>query len=164
MAAGGGGRQARAAAILFLLVPASILAERSEGTVGGRVAAGGASTPVPAARVTLEPQRRDEPARVALTDDSGAYRFEDVPPGLYRLTVAAENFRERRPTVVEVAAGSDIRVDPDLDPAHEERIVVRGEGETEGSGLSRTVLGRAALHARPAALEDPFRALAGRAG
>ena len=154
----------RAAAILLILVPASVLAERFGGSVGGRVAAGASSTPVPSARVTLEPQRRDGPPRVALTGDSGEYLFEDVPPGVYRLTVAAENFRERRLAEIAVAAGSDVRVDPSMEPAHAERIIVRGETEREGSDLSRTRLGRGALQARPAALEDPFRALAGRSG
>ena len=173
MTAGGRDRRARgpshrlvtrAAAILLVLVPASVLAERFGGSVGGRVAAGGSSTPVPSARVTLEPQRRAGPARVALTGDSGEYLFEDVPPGVYRLTVAAENFQERRLAEIAVPAGSDVRVDSALEPAHAEWIIVRGESEMEGSDLSRTLLGRDALHARPAALEDPFRALAGRSG
>src|SRR5206468_12973667 len=61
-------------------------------------------------------------------------------------------------------AGSDLRVDSDLEPLVSELITVSGGGVDAGPGLSRIVLGRDAFASPPAALGDPFRAIAGRAG
>ncbi len=157
-------RGAACAAGILLLVHPSILAGRSEGTVGGRVATGAGSAPVPAARVTLMPQNDAAASRVTETDSAGRYLFEEVTPGLYRLSVVADHFEERRVAAIAVVAGGDVRVDPDLLPALTDRITVRSESGREGSGLSHSRFGRDALEARPAALADPFRSLAGQPG
>src|SRR5437867_12552736 len=87
---------AAGAAVILLMVHPAILADRSEGTIAGRVATGAKRAPVPLARVTLAPQDDTGPPRVTETDGSGRYLFEDVRPGLYRLSVVADHFEERR--------------------------------------------------------------------
>src|SRR3989442_10033802 len=102
MTAGGRARPARgssprlvtrAAAILLVLVPASVLAERFGGSVGGRVAAGGPSTPLPSPRGTLGPPKRAGPGRLAPTRGPRGKPVEGVSPGGYPLTVAPQKFQ-----------------------------------------------------------------------
>jgi len=164
---------------------ARALADESRGTLGGRVRERTGHAPIAAARVRLEPESgrpwptalpaslsaapdsagsNPQPARTTQTDSSGTYRFEDVPAGVYLLGFEGEAYEGRVVTGVRVVAGPEVRVDVDLEASLSERITVRGSTVEEGPGLSRRVFGRDALGLRPAALGDPFRALAGTAG
>ena len=104
------------------------------------------------------------PMRDTITDAAGRYRFDEVSPGLYVLTFTGATSAARTVSGVRVEPGSEVRVDSVLEGPPAERITVRGRRGEEEPGLSRMILGRDALLAPPAALGDPFRALAGRPG
>src|SRR3989442_11122320 len=182
-----GGRVTRCAgAFLLVIVTGSpgVRAGEAGGSIGGRVTERAGQTPIAAVRVTLRAQRpapspvlpaslprahapggpRPEAERSTITDASGEYRFDEVPPGVYVLIFAGEAHAGRAVAPIHLDAGSDLRVDSDLEPLVPERITVSGRGDDGGPGLSRMVLDRDALASPPAALGDPFRAIAGRAG
>ena len=182
-----GDRATRCAGALLLLIVTGwpdIRAGETRGSIGGRVTDRAGQTPIAAVRVTLRAQRqapspvlpaslprtqapdapRPESGRGTLTDASGEYRFDEVPPGVYVLIFAGEDHAGRTLAPILLDAGSDLRVDSDLEPLVSERITVSGGGVDAGPGLSRIVLGRDAFASPPAALGDPFRAIAGRAG
>ena len=87
-------------------------AARSAAAVSGVVLDGSTGVALPGAWVTLEPAPRGllvladraalTPARVAETDAEGAYRFDDVAPGRYRLRIERIGFRS-------VALEADVR-------------------------------------------------------
>jgi hypothetical protein len=180
--------RAIACVIVFLLLYATARsvprAVEGGGTIGGEVTDADGRTPLPAVRVTLRPQPDAAPsirpasyslagapadplagpARGTLTDASGRYLFDGVPRGVYVLEFVAEARAVRTVAGIRMDAGSVLRVDSRLEPSPLERITVSGRRDEGGPGLSRTVLGRDALADPPAALGDPFRALAGRAG
>ncbi len=168
-----------------MILPAGARAGEPRGAVGGRVTDRGGHTPIVSVRVTLEPESgrpwssvlpaslssstgsigsSPEPSRTTLTDAAGAYRFDDVPAGVYLLSFEGEAYAGRVVAEVRVDAGSELRMDADLETILSERVTVRGSAVEGGPGLSRRVFGRDALELRPAALGDPFRALAGTAG
>lgn len=161
------------AVVLLVSCPQSALAESPPGAIGGRITDLDTGRPAAALRVVLELitgdlEPRERPAaleaveaRVTYTDSSGRYRFEEVPPGTYRL-----GFEGAAHSIdgVRVVAGLELRIDSDGSPRPAERVTVVGRNEGQGTGLSHVSFGRNELDSRPAALEDPFRALAGRAG
>ncbi len=71
----------------------SALAQTPGATVRGRVYAAMGGRPLPGAEVQL---LRDSIALRTTTDSSGAFRFTDVPPGLYALEAAAEGHDPER--------------------------------------------------------------------
>ncbi|HKB08746.1 MAG TPA: TonB-dependent receptor [Candidatus Polarisedimenticolia bacterium] len=171
------------ALLLTLIAASSALAGEGGGAIGGRVTGAAGRTPLAAVRVALRPQAGSPastvpaswspaggpddpggPMRDAITDAAGRYRFDDVSPGLYVLTFTGTTSAARTVSDVRVEPGSEVRVDSDLEGPPAERITVRGRRGEEEPGLSRMILGRDALNAPPAALGDPFRALAGRPG
>lgn len=146
------------------------------GAIAGRVTSSTERSPAAAIKVTLEElQGESESAlrpgawlavdpRVTRTDAAGRYRFDNVPPGVYRLRFEGPGYAGRVIAGTRVRAGEELRIDPAPGPALTERVTVRGTRTGDGAGLSRTTLGRGDLESRPAALQDPFRALTGRAG
>ena len=170
----------------FVLLLLPLLAAPSfAGAVGGRVRGRADHAPLAAVRVTLQaqagPPRSPSLAVLpalssdaagsgegfmgaTLTDASWAYRFVDVPAGDYILGFAGDAWAGRIVPGIRIDAGSDLRVDADLEAPLTERVTVRGPADGTGSGPSRRVLERDDLENRPAALGDPFRALAGTAG
>jgi len=162
--------------VLLASCPFLALADLRAGAIGGQVKDPDTGAPAPGTRVLLEflfadPGRSvlsasqgSVDARSTWTDDSGRYRFDDVPPGIYRLGFEWAGRAGHAIDGVRVVAGLELRVDSDVARAPEERITVVGRNEGQGTGLSRVAFGRAELGSRPASLEDPFRAIAGRAG
>lgn len=175
--AGSPGGLVRLCAIVFLATcPFPALADLRAGAISGQVKDPDTRASAPGTRVVLEflfadpgrsvlpASRESVEARSTWTDDSGGYRFDDVPPGTYRLRFERAGRGGHAIDGVRVVAGLELRVDSDGAPAPEERITVVGRNESQGTGLSRVAFGRAELDSRPASLEDPFRAMAGRAG
>ncbi len=166
-------------------LPAGVRAGEPGGAVGGRVTDRGGHAPVVSVRVTLAAQSgpsgssalraslsssagsadsSPEVPRTTLTDGSGAYRIDDVPAGVYVLSFEGEVYAGRVVAGVRVDAGSELRIDAELETGLSERITVQGSAVEGATALSRRILGRDDLELRPAALGDPFRALAGMAG
>ena len=164
------------AAILLASGPLPALAESPPAAVVGQVTDQETGAPVPGTRVVLQflfedsagsatfASREVVDARSTMTDAGGRYRFEDVPPGIYRLAFEAAGRAGHAVDGLRVVAGLELRIDSDRVSGPAERVTVLGKNDGQGSGLSRLAFGRAELDSRPAALEDPFRALAGRAG
>jgi len=103
-------------ALLLLIVEGGAI-------VSGRVL-DPSGAPVPAARVSLEPA-----GRVATTDYTGAFRFEGLAAGRYRLTVRATHFKTATRSL-EVAAGGSTQVGIMLELAelHQEMHVQDRQG------------------------------------
>ncbi|MET0552297.1 MAG: TonB-dependent receptor [Vicinamibacteria bacterium] len=98
-------------------------AETGTGTVTGRVFSSPES-PAADAKVTLVDLRRQTRA-----DAAGAFRFEDVPAGLYVLQADSARFGSNV-TRVEVTSGQAASVEMTLDLAtHQETVVVTARGE-----------------------------------
>lgn len=97
-----------AAAVLILIAPMHGLAQTA--FIAGKVTREGGQ-PMGGAAVVLEELKRE-----ARTAEDGTYRFDDVPPGNYHVSVRAEGYSTRR-TEVAVAAGGatlDLLVELDL--------------------------------------------------
>jgi hypothetical protein len=109
----------RAAALLILIVGTTVEAsEQSAGRVTGRVVdQTGAS--LPGVVIDLVAKSRE---LTTTSDETGAYRFEDVPSGNAELTYRLLNFSLVRRTVV-IASGADTRAD-----AVQEGTVLRRRG------------------------------------
>lgn len=169
-------RSAAICAAALLMPLGQTIAEVSTGSIRGRVVSGAVLTPVPAVRVTLEAEGEEEvvieqtsPARddngrirMTQTDAAGRYRFDEVPSGNYRLRFEGPGYAGDDIASIHVRAGEELRIDCDSAPVPSEQITV--VGRSGGGGLSGLAFGRGDLDSRPAALQDPFRALAGRAG
>ena len=96
-------QRAAAAAVLAVVFSAAATAQPA---LEGRVADGSGAA-VARAKVTLQ----TSPARSAETDESGAFRFERVAPGLYTVTVEAAGFA---PLAAQARAGeaAEFRLEP----------------------------------------------------
>lgn len=88
---------------LAIAVPAALGAERDLGVVEGRVFNVATGQALVNARVSLK-----EGARETITDESGAYRFADVPAGAIRLDVSYLGM-EHQTTTVNVPAGGSVQ-------------------------------------------------------
>jgi iron complex outermembrane receptor protein len=98
------------AAFMVLLAPRADGAQAN--ALSGRLVNAVSGDPVQAATVVVEELRRE-----ATTDASGAFRFDDVPPGLYHVFVRTEGYSSRRTEVTVTSAASppiEVSVDPDL--------------------------------------------------
>lgn len=89
-------------------------------SVSGRVVDSLTAAPLPGAMVVIEELRRE-----ASADADAVYRFEDVPPGTYHVSVRLDGYSRRR---TEVTVGGqpvvlDLAVDPEL---HFEEVVSVG--------------------------------------
>lgn len=89
-------RLSPALVLLILLTSGATVAQQST-AVQGQVFEVGGSTPVSGARVTLIPVVdsvvSEDKETSAITDDNGLYRFEQLPVGSYRLTIARIGFK-----------------------------------------------------------------------
>src|SRR5690349_4463040 len=84
---------------------------RAQTTAGvrGTVTAAETRRPLYGARVSVE-----QPARVAVTDERGAYRLRDLPAGSYVVTVSALGRKPSRSTV-QLTAGQSATLDVTLE-------------------------------------------------
>jgi len=106
---------------MLLAVP--LMAQQQTGVLSGTVALADGSR-VPGALVRLPVGGS---SRVTMTDENGNFRFSNVPPGRYPVTVELEGFNTSS-TDVSVSAGQTTSADMLLETAtiREEVIVVRG--------------------------------------
>src|SRR5215469_884090 len=82
------------ATVLFLITAAN--AQNVTSSIVGRVV-DPASAVLAAAPVTLTDQNTGN-SRAATTDSSGVFRFADVAPGTYSVSIAANGFKDRKST------------------------------------------------------------------
>lgn len=114
--------------LAFLFLPQLLLAQNPTGSVRGVVQdASGAR--VPAARVAI--QAADTSAqREVFANDRGEFRIDNLPPGVYRLTVQAKGFAEARSNVtVQLSSVRDVTITLKLEGA-EQKVTVEGEASS----------------------------------
>lgn len=102
-------------------------ADDSLATVHGTVVAHAGRAPLADVTVSLSSGPAGTPGvGTRVTDDGGAFVFQDVPPGLYTLVVGLMGYLTRRDTV-RVEAGADVEIVAELavSPVPLEPIVVR---------------------------------------
>lgn len=94
-------------AVLFILAAPFALAQETTGTIQGTVkdAAGAA---IPGATVKVEGAAF---SRTATSNSEGFYRMLQVPPGVYKVSVTANNFSGGTAEGVNVALGKTVEVD-----------------------------------------------------
>src|SRR5579863_4783094 len=84
-----------AAVALVVLLAAPLFSQSiSSGTISGSVLDPDQMV-IPKAQVQLRNQVTDY-AQTTMTDDSGAFRFNNVPPNMYEIVVTATGFSARR--------------------------------------------------------------------
>ncbi len=115
-----------AAALAALLLSATAPGKAAEtGTIEGRVTdESGAALP----GVTVEAESSALPAsRVGVTDASGSYRFEDLPPGPYRVSFRLLNFVGVARHDVTLAAGGTAQADAKMRLSVSADVLVSGK-------------------------------------
>ena len=101
----------RAVLLLTLLIPGVSLAQERTGEILGMVM-DESGAPVPGALVRAESKTLPR-GREATTDNSGRYMLQNVPVGMYTVTVSLSGFRTIKQTV-EVRIASIITLNPRL--------------------------------------------------
>src|SRR5688572_10436792 len=103
-----------ALAIALLLVPTGAEAQTTRAQIAGRTIDESGS-PIPGAFVTVRPSKPgagavELPVELeALSDESGGFRFDGIPPGAYRIATHLFGFHPAVSTVeVPVARGVDV--------------------------------------------------------
>lgn len=104
-------------ALVVVLAFASRAAAQA-GFIAGKVTRDNGD-PMTGAAVVLEELRRE-----VRTADDGTYRFENVPPGAYHVSVRAEGYSTRRTEVTVTPAGASLDLVVDLDLHFQEVISV----------------------------------------
>lgn len=98
-----------AVALLVPGITAAVAAQATSGTLIGRVT-DPTDRPLARADVRATDDLHGE-ARTAVTDESGFYRFVDLPPALYAISASAAGFRQTTRTAVPVTLDSTVRID-----------------------------------------------------
>jgi iron complex outermembrane receptor protein len=95
----------------FAFAVSASLAAQTSVALSGRLLNSLTSTPIPDATVQIDELRRQTTSAA-----DGTFRFEDVPPGTYHLSVRTAGYSSRRTEVTVSGTGSqiDMTVDPDL--------------------------------------------------
>src|SRR5688572_25730896 len=98
--------------LIFSLTAAALLAQAPTGTVSGSVidSSGGTVANAKVAAVNEQTGVRRE----AVTGTDGFFRFPDMPPGSYDLTIEASGFRVHSQKGVEVAVNRNVTVNASL--------------------------------------------------
>ena len=138
------GRQRRAGGVVacaLLLVATSAGAQQGEGTLSGAVVDAVHGSPIPGATVVLQPEVAGVfpgPAsgtafaaagRTAVTDSAGAYGFEGLAPGAYRLFVSRYSYRAYAVTIeLQSGRGSAVSVGLLAEPIALEPVGARSPG------------------------------------
>ena len=92
---------------LVVLGAGSLFGQTASGRISGRLVETGSLAPVSGALVFIEELGLD-----TVSDDAGAYRFDDVPNGSYHMIVAAEGYTSQRVEVV--VAGAEVVFEVEL--------------------------------------------------
>lgn len=105
-------RLVRACSVCVVLVIATQAAAQVGVTFTGRLVNSLSGEPIAGATITLDEFRRQTSSK-----DDGTFTFDNVPPGIYHVSVLAQGYSSRR-SEVRVAAGDAtvpiVRVDPEL--------------------------------------------------
>jgi hypothetical protein len=132
-----------------VLLPTLSHAQSLAGTV--RDASGGV---LPGVTVEAASPVLIEKVRTAVTDDSGQYRIENVPPGTYSLTYSLQGFTSVKRDGVEVSGAGVITINSELRVGGiTETITVTGESpivDTQTSTRRQMVLSNEVVQAIPA--------------
>ncbi len=91
-------------------VIATALPVAAQGGLSGKVTRAGSGDPMDGAAVVVEELRRE-----TRTGADGTYRFDDLAPGEYHVSVRAEGYSSRRTEVTVAAAGATLDLEVDLD-------------------------------------------------
>jgi iron complex outermembrane recepter protein len=114
------------AVFVAILVMASQAAAQNGVPLSGRLLNSLNATPLGGATVQI-----DELRRQTMSGADGMFRFDDIPPGTYHLSVIAQGFSTRR-TEVHVAAGmTPIELQVDFDLHFEEVVSVSGDARSQ---------------------------------
>ena len=122
----------------------------------GVVLSSGGDTPLAGTTVTAAPQQGGAP-RSMTTGEDGAFRFVDLPPGRYRVTVAAPGF-EGLSVEEEIAAGEQTEVKYRL-LAEGGGLEVTVRGERPPREVTRRTLERREISRIPGTNGDALRAI-----
>jgi outer membrane receptor protein involved in Fe transport len=130
----------RSVVVLMLLLPGISSAQQQSAIVRGRVA-GADGQPVAEATVTLLDQLGTRVA-VTVTESTGRFRLDDVPPGTYTLLAEASPQRSDARLVI-VQAALPLEVELTLAARIAESVIVRGTGEAPPVTTRMTIAGDA---------------------
>lgn len=105
----------------------TVFAAQSGATLSGRLLNSLSGAPIAGATVQI-----DEIGHMTVSDPDGTFRFENVPPGLYHVSVRSQGYSTRR-TEVTVSAGTVTPVDVPIDPElhFEEQTTVSGDSRSQ---------------------------------
>jgi hypothetical protein len=148
-----------------VLAQADGAAQPARGAIAGLVVDAGDATPLPGARVYLEPVESPLRARfthngsrgfrfayVVETDAAGEYRFEEIPPGRYRLHVERAGYGGTQVEVDLGHGGARLVLGVPVDPITLPKVTVSGDAiQPYARTLSPTA---ERLGARRAAVQD----------
>ncbi len=110
-------------AILSLLCAASVFAQASQtGGITGVVTDPGGAL-VSGATVEVINESTGKTVRSATTESDGGFAITLLPPGLYRIEIAATNFKKAVVTAVQVRIGESTRQDVSLEAGRIEEVV-----------------------------------------
>ena len=98
--------------------------------------------PIAGATVTVT-QTESGVVRNATTNDEGRYRFQELPPGPYKVRAAATGFGAKERIDLVTISGQNLRLDLSLSPAdvQAEAIVTVTEDDAPAVDITRTVVG-----------------------
>ncbi|MBK5254639.1 MAG: TonB-dependent receptor, partial [Vicinamibacteria bacterium] len=108
----------------LLLAPSPVAAQTRSAIVG--VVSDGTGAAVPGANLTLESPALVGGAQSATTNERGGYRFSDLPPGTYSLSVSLAGFRGVHRTGLRLQFGTTLTIDAALVVGSAEAVTVEG--------------------------------------
>lgn len=102
----------------------------------------GTEIPLEGARLTLAPENGSSPARVTTTDGAGAYRFDDVSKGRYRIS-ANHTCCQRTSAPVKILGGTQLEreLDVHLEPRETANETVRLQGTVREKNTGEPIPG-----------------------
>ncbi len=95
---------------VVLLACSAAMALAQDGVLTGKVTRAGSGEAMSGAAVVLEELRRE-----ARTGDDGTYRFDQLAPGEYHVSVRADGYSSRRAEVTVAAGAATLDMEVDLD-------------------------------------------------
>jgi iron complex outermembrane receptor protein len=95
---------------VMLVAGSALQALAQNGALTGKVTRAGTAEPMAGAAVVIEELRRE-----ARTGDDGSYRFDNLAPGDYHVSVRADGYSSRRAEVTVSGGGATLDMEVDLD-------------------------------------------------
>ena len=150
-------RPSLAAVLLALLVSSSATAQVETGSITGTVSDASGAV-LPGVTVTLTGQRLIGGAQTQVSDATGGYRFDRLPPGAYTLKFELQGFKTVTRDDIRISAAFVATVNPRLEVGSvNETITVTGDAPTidTRSNVQQTVLNQDLLEGVPTG-RDPW--------